>query len=70
LKKLSSLKNELAGMEEELQNYVACDPIKIQEKKRAVVLVKFAGPVIVSPHRSIVANPKSQTTILASRTTF
>jgi len=30
-------------MEEELQNYGACDPIKIQEKKRAVVLAKEAA---------------------------
>ena len=29
-------------MEGELQNYGACDPIKIQEKKRAVVLAKEA----------------------------
>jgi len=67
---LSGLKKELAGMEEELQNCVACDSIKIQEKKRAVVLAKFAGLVIVSPHRSIVANPESWTTIPASRATF
>ena len=30
-------------MEEELQNYGACDPIKIQEKKRAVILAKEAA---------------------------
>lgn len=30
-------------MEEELQNYGACDPIKIQEKKRATVLAKEAA---------------------------
>ena len=30
-------------MEEELQNYGACDPVKIQEKKRAVVLAKEAA---------------------------
>ena len=30
-------------MEEELQNCGACDPIKIQEKKRAVVLAKEAA---------------------------
>ena len=30
-------------MEEELQNYGACDPIKIQEKKRAAVLAKEAA---------------------------
>lgn len=30
-------------MEEELQNYGACDPIKIQEKKRAAVLAKEAS---------------------------
>ena len=30
-------------MEEELQNYGACDPIEIQEKKWAVVLAKEAA---------------------------
>lgn len=30
-------------MEEELRNYGACDPVKIQEKKRAVVLAKEAA---------------------------
>jgi len=30
-------------MEEELQNYGACDPIKIQGKKTAVVLAKEAA---------------------------
>lgn len=30
-------------MEGELQNYGACDPVKIQEKKRAVVLAKEAA---------------------------
>lgn len=42
MEKLSGLKSDLAGMEEELQNYGACDPTKIQEKKRAVVLAKEA----------------------------
>ncbi|KAF9648572.1 meiotic nuclear division protein 1 [Thelephora ganbajun] len=43
LEKLSGLKKDLEGMEEELQNYGACDPVKIQEKKRAVVLAKEAA---------------------------
>jgi len=43
LEKLSGLKKDLADMEEELQAYGACDPAKIQEKKRAVVLAKEAA---------------------------
>jgi hypothetical protein len=43
LEKLSGLKKELTEMEEELQNYGACDPTKIQEKKRAVILAKEAA---------------------------
>lgn len=43
MEKLSGLKRDLAGMEEELQNYGACDPVKIQEKKRAVVLAREAA---------------------------
>ncbi|KAF9792675.1 meiotic nuclear division protein 1 [Thelephora terrestris] len=43
LEKLSGLKKDLADMEEELQAYGACDPVKIQEKKRAVVLAKEAA---------------------------
>jgi len=43
LEKLSDLKKNLAETEEELRDYGACDPIKIQEKKRAVVLAKEAA---------------------------
>lgn len=43
MEKLSGLKKVLTEMEEELQKYGACDPIKIQEKKRAVVLAKEAA---------------------------
>lgn len=43
MEKLSGLKKDLADMEEELQKYGACDTVKIQEKKRAVVLAKEAA---------------------------
>jgi hypothetical protein len=44
-------------MEEELQNYGACDPIKIQEKKRAVVLAKEAAVRWTGDHVYCVAEP-------------
>ncbi|KAF9647269.1 hypothetical protein BDM02DRAFT_3098387, partial [Thelephora ganbajun] len=42
LEKLSGLKRNLTGMEEKLENYGARDPVKTQEKERAVVLAKEA----------------------------
>ncbi|KAJ8696917.1 Meiotic nuclear division protein 1 [Pleurotus ostreatus] len=43
LRVLASLKAELAQLEGEINAYGACDPIKIEEKKRGVVLAKEAA---------------------------
>ncbi|KAI0745672.1 meiotic nuclear division protein 1 [Earliella scabrosa] len=43
LEELSELKKEYAKLEGELAAYGACDPIKLEEKKRAVVLAKEAA---------------------------
>ncbi|KAI8972197.1 meiotic nuclear division protein 1 [Trametes punicea] len=43
LDRLTTLKNEYAQLEAELAAYGACDPVKIEEKKRAVVLAKEAA---------------------------
>lgn len=40
---LASLKVELAQLEGEISAYGACDPIKIEEKKRGVILAKEAA---------------------------
>lgn len=40
---LASLKAELAQLEGEISAYGACDPIKIEEKKRGVILAKEAA---------------------------
>ena len=44
LEELTELKKEYAKMEGELAAYGACDPIKLEEKKRAVVLARTVGP--------------------------
>ena len=43
LEELSALKKEYAQLETELAAYGACDPAKIEEKKRAVILAKEAA---------------------------
>ncbi|TFK53579.1 meiotic nuclear division protein 1 [Heliocybe sulcata] len=43
LQNLSDLKKELQTLEDELAQYGACDPVKIEEKKRALVLAKEAA---------------------------
>ncbi|KAI1794198.1 meiotic nuclear division protein 1 [Ganoderma leucocontextum] len=43
LEKLATLKKEYARLETELSAYGACDPVKIEEKKRAIVLAKEAA---------------------------
>ena len=43
LEELSELKKEYVKLEGELAAYGACDPIKLEEKKRAVVLAKEAA---------------------------
>ncbi|ETW80586.1 hypothetical protein HETIRDRAFT_452150 [Heterobasidion irregulare TC 32-1] len=43
LAKLSALKQQAAELETELQAYGACDPTKVEEKKRAVTLAKEAA---------------------------
>jgi len=43
LNKLSSFKKELSKLELELRAYGACDPVKVEEKKRASVLAKEAA---------------------------
>lgn len=57
-------------MEEELQNYGACDPTKIQEKKRGVVLAKEAAVRWTGDrfhHVPEMSLTRPQTIILASR---
>ncbi|TBU49443.1 meiotic nuclear division protein 1 [Dichomitus squalens] len=43
LEKLATLKTEYAKLETELAAYGACDPAKVEEKKRAVILAKEAA---------------------------
>ncbi|TFY56819.1 hypothetical protein EVG20_g8781 [Dentipellis fragilis] len=43
LAKLVQHKKELQALEIELQAYGACDPVKVEEKKRAVILAKEAA---------------------------
>ncbi|KAL6310435.1 meiotic nuclear division protein 1 [Sparassis latifolia] len=43
LTKLAVANNELAALESELAAYGACDPAKVEEKKRAVTLAKEAA---------------------------
>lgn len=43
LAKLSRARQELTNLEKETAKYGACDPAKVEEKKRAVVLAKEAS---------------------------
>lgn len=43
LEDLATLKKEHAQLESELAAYGACDPAKVEEKRRAVVLAKEAA---------------------------
>lgn len=43
LEQLGALKKEHAELETELAAYGACDPAKVEEKKRAVVLAREAA---------------------------
>jgi hypothetical protein len=43
LEKLAAAKKELAVLEKELSEYSACDPVKVEEKKRGVTLAKEAA---------------------------
>ena len=43
LAQLVAAKQELESLEKELAQYGACDPAKIDEKRRAVVLAKEAA---------------------------
>lgn len=43
LEKLGSLKRELDALNAELAKYGACDPVKVEEKKRALILAKEAA---------------------------
>ncbi|KAI0812765.1 meiotic nuclear division protein 1 [Irpex lacteus] len=43
LEKLRSLKRELDALNAELAKYGACDPVKVEEKKRALILAKEAA---------------------------
>ena len=43
LAKLAASKQELENLEKELAQYGACDPVKIEEKKRALLLAKEAA---------------------------
>ena len=43
LQVLTSLKKQLSDLETEISAYGACDPVKIEEKKRGVILAKEAA---------------------------
>ncbi|KAH9935617.1 meiotic nuclear division protein 1 [Fomitopsis serialis] len=43
LSRLSAAQKELEGLVTELAQYGACDPVKVEEKKRAVMLAKEAA---------------------------
>jgi hypothetical protein len=43
LERLALAKKEHGALEQELRNYGACDPVKIQEKNRGVTLAKEAA---------------------------
>ncbi|EIM82909.1 meiotic nuclear division protein 1 [Stereum hirsutum FP-91666 SS1] len=43
LDKLATVKKQISDLETELQAYGACDPAKVDEKKRAVTLAKEAA---------------------------
>ncbi|KZT72202.1 meiotic nuclear division protein 1 [Daedalea quercina L-15889] len=43
LARFSAAQKELEGLERELTQYGACDPVKVEEKKRAVTLAKEAA---------------------------
>ena len=43
LNQLAVLKTKCAELENELSAYGACDPVKVEEKKRAVILAKEAA---------------------------
>jgi len=43
LEELASLKKEMAELEREFLNYGACDPVKVEEKRRATMLAKEAA---------------------------
>jgi hypothetical protein len=43
LEQLGSAQKELATLEKELCQYGACDPVKVEEKKRGVTLAKEAA---------------------------
>jgi len=43
LEKLAGLKKKLTELEQELRNYGACDPAKVEEQKRASMLAKEAA---------------------------
>ncbi|KAI0066089.1 meiotic nuclear division protein 1, partial [Artomyces pyxidatus] len=43
LSTLAAVRKEVAELERELQAYGACDPVKVEEKKRAVMLAREAA---------------------------
>ncbi|KAG2126304.1 meiotic nuclear division protein 1, partial [Suillus clintonianus] len=43
LEQLTSTKKQLAALQEEIDAYGACDPVKVEEKKRAVTLAHEAA---------------------------
>ena len=43
LAKLTETRQQLDKLEKELTQYGACDPVKVEEKRRAVVLAKEAA---------------------------
>ncbi|CCM05457.1 uncharacterized protein FIBRA_07677 [Fibroporia radiculosa] len=45
LARLASFRKEFSELEAELAQYGACDPIRVEEKKRAVVLAKEAASI-------------------------
>ena len=43
LARLASAKNSLTELQAELEAYGACDPVKVEEKRRAVMLAREAA---------------------------
>jgi hypothetical protein len=58
VQQLVAAKKDLSALEKELKAYGACDPVKVDEKRRAVILAKEAairwtGEYSLSPARNL-----------------
>lgn len=63
LARLAATTKELAGLQAELDAFGACDPVKVEEKRRAAVLAREAalrhtglGVHFPTPHIGVVSN--------------